>query len=118
MHKSLFIILLFAGILQITVTGQTNNSSKLIEWIVSGITRKAMVYVATALSQKPMSIIFAFHGHGGTMGSHFYLSTRLKYPWSLNRSRRQINRLANGRSGMEQGSLIFWRHVKQLKKRT
>ncbi len=36
-------------------------------WQVEGVTREALVYVPAVAHQKPSPLIFAFHGHGGTM---------------------------------------------------
>ena len=40
---------------------------KTMSWNVNGETRKALVYVPSAAKTKPTPVIFAFHGHGGTM---------------------------------------------------
>jgi len=36
-------------------------------WQVDGVTREALVYVPAVAHQKPSPLVFAFHGHGGTM---------------------------------------------------
>lgn len=81
----LVIVMHVAGILKNNVTAQTNNSlklndPKLMEWRVKGITRKAMVYIPTAVPNEPMPVIFAFHGHGGTMGN-IYNTRRFDKLW-------------------------------------
>ncbi|MHB8897786.1 MAG: CE1 family esterase [Thermoguttaceae bacterium] len=37
------------------------------EWTVDGIKREALVYVPAAAATTPCPVVFAFHGHGGTM---------------------------------------------------
>ena len=36
-------------------------------WQVDGVTREALVYVPAVAHQKPTPLVFAFHGHGGSM---------------------------------------------------
>jgi polyhydroxybutyrate depolymerase len=38
------------------------------EWKVGSDARKAIVYAPTTASKEPTPLVFAFHGHGGTMG--------------------------------------------------
>ena len=37
------------------------------EWKVDGVTREALVYVPATAKTHPCPVVFAFHGHGGTM---------------------------------------------------
>lgn len=37
------------------------------EWTVDGVAREAMVHVPLASVSGPRPLVFAFHGHGGTM---------------------------------------------------
>ena len=37
------------------------------EWQVDGVAREALVYVPAAAKPGPCPVVFAFHGHGGTM---------------------------------------------------
>ena len=37
------------------------------EWKVEGVAREALVYVPAAAKTTPTPVVFAFHGHGGTM---------------------------------------------------
>jgi len=37
------------------------------EWKVDGVTREALVYAPTTAKTTPCPVVFAFHGHGGTM---------------------------------------------------
>jgi polyhydroxybutyrate depolymerase len=37
------------------------------EWTVDGVTRAALVYVPDSAKTSPTPVIFAFHGHGGSM---------------------------------------------------
>ncbi len=39
------------------------------EWSVDGVTRQAVMYVPPQATSKPTPIVFAFHGHGGTMNN-------------------------------------------------
>ncbi len=71
----LFNIWLIAG----TAMAQ-QNGPKVLEWTINGVARKALVYIPTTASQKPMSVIFAFHGHGGTMGN-MYNTRRFDKLW-------------------------------------
>ncbi len=50
------------------------------EWTVNGVVRKAMVYIPANAAQKSMPVIFAFHGHGGTMGN-MYNTRRFDKLW-------------------------------------
>ena len=38
-----------------------------VEWKVDGVTREALVYVPAAAKTAAAPVVFAFHGHGGTM---------------------------------------------------
>lgn len=38
-----------------------------LEWTINGEARKALAYIPTNAKTKPTPVIFAFHGHGGTM---------------------------------------------------
>lgn len=38
-----------------------------LEWTINGQARKALAYIPNTAKNKPTPIIFAFHGHGGTM---------------------------------------------------
>jgi hypothetical protein len=40
---------------------------KLRQWDVAGVRREALVHVPARAATNPVPIIFAFHGHGGTM---------------------------------------------------
>jgi polyhydroxybutyrate depolymerase len=37
------------------------------EWTIDGVKREALVYVPPSAKSAPAPVIFAFHGHGGTM---------------------------------------------------
>lgn len=37
------------------------------EWKVDGVSREALIYVPAAAKTVPTPVVFAFHGHGGTM---------------------------------------------------
>lgn len=40
---------------------------KRMEWKVDGVTREALIYAPATATTAPTPVIFAFHGHGGTM---------------------------------------------------
>src|SRR4029079_10010630 len=37
------------------------------EWTIDGTTREALVHIPAASAPKPYPLVFAFHGHGGSM---------------------------------------------------
>jgi polyhydroxybutyrate depolymerase len=39
------------------------------EWAVDGVVRQALVYVPAAAKTNPTPVVFAFHGHGGSMNN-------------------------------------------------
>jgi len=41
------------------------------EWIINGEPRQALVYVPASARTEPTPVVFAFHGHGGTMQRAF-----------------------------------------------
>ena len=51
-----------------------------LEWTVAGVIRKALVYIPASAKTKPTPIIFAYHGHGGTM-QHMYNGRRFDKLW-------------------------------------
>ena len=67
-------------ILLIAFVTKAQSIPQEMEWTVNGVLRKALVYIPTALSQKPMPVIFAFHGHGGTM-LNMYNTRRFDKLW-------------------------------------
>jgi polyhydroxybutyrate depolymerase len=58
----IFVLLLSAGN---AATAADNLSRQ--EWKVEGVAREAMVYLPAAAKTTPSPVVFAFHGHGGTM---------------------------------------------------
>lgn len=48
-------------------TAVAQEQPKTLEWTVDGQTRKALAYIPASAKTKFTPIIFAFHGHGGTM---------------------------------------------------
>ena len=58
----IFVLLLSAGN---AATAADNLSRQ--EWKVEGVAREAMVYVPGAAKTTPCPVVFAFHGHGGSM---------------------------------------------------
>lgn len=51
------------------------------EWTVDGVRREALVAVPDSASSMPTPVVFAFHGHGGTM-RHAARSFRFHEHWS------------------------------------
>jgi polyhydroxybutyrate depolymerase len=43
------------------------ESLRRMEWKIDGVTREALVYVPAAAAKTASPLVFAFHGHGGTM---------------------------------------------------
>lgn len=60
----LLVLFLFSSLLSAVAQ---ESSPKTIEWTINGETRKALVYIPAAAKNKPTPVVFAFHGHGGTM---------------------------------------------------
>ncbi len=78
MRIKLFLIL---STLLITGAAIAQQSAPIVkEWNINGVARKALVYIPNTASQKPMPVIFAFHGHGGTMGN-MYNTRRFDKLW-------------------------------------
>lgn len=50
-----------------TARAYAQDLTNTLEWSVNGQIRKALVYVPPSAKNKPTPVIFAFHGHGGTM---------------------------------------------------
>ena len=46
---------------------QAAESLTRMEWKVEGTAREALVYLPPAAKTAPCPVVFAFHGHGGTM---------------------------------------------------
>jgi polyhydroxybutyrate depolymerase len=49
----------------------TAQQGKRIQWTVGDTVREAMVYIPASAASKPVPVVFAFHGHGGTMQNAF-----------------------------------------------
>jgi len=65
MHKIRLATLLFAIAVQFTRSAHADLAQR--DWQVDGASRTALVYSPPTASQTPAPVIFAFHGHGGTM---------------------------------------------------
>jgi polyhydroxybutyrate depolymerase len=39
------------------------------EWTINGVKREALIYVPANAKEKPTPVVFAFHGHGGSMNN-------------------------------------------------
>lgn len=55
---------------------RADDSLKLQQWAVDGVTREALVYAPAQALLEPTPVLFVFHGHGGTMNNS---STRTPY---------------------------------------
>jgi polyhydroxybutyrate depolymerase len=64
MHRTVLAIVLLPSTL--SLASAADNATRL-EWKVEGVTREALVYVPAAAKTTPSPVVFAFHGHGGTM---------------------------------------------------
>ncbi len=58
--------MLFVTLTSLMLTPATDTSPKAMEWTVGDRKRVALVYIP-AKADKPAPVIFAFHGHGGTV---------------------------------------------------
>ncbi|MEI6195758.1 MAG: esterase [Verrucomicrobiota bacterium] len=88
----------------------TNNVPVLREWTVDGVVRQALVYVPPQAKTHATPVVFAFHGHSGTMASAassfgFHLiwpEALVVYPQGLN---------TPGVLYDPEGKLSGWQHV-------
>ena len=55
------------ALLLVTGTSATADNLTRMEWKVDGVAREALVYAPAAAKTTPCPVVFAFHGHGGTM---------------------------------------------------
>jgi polyhydroxybutyrate depolymerase len=60
------LLALFMFTLLVSAVAQ-ENGPKTMEWTINGEIRKALVYIPSSAKSRPAPVIFAFHGHGGTM---------------------------------------------------
>jgi len=49
----------------------TDPNIRVMHWTVNDTDREAIVYIPSSAKTQPTPVIFAFHGHGGTMGNMF-----------------------------------------------
>jgi len=64
MHRAaLILVLLFSAWNSVVAA---DNLTRM-EWKVDGVSREALVYAPAAAKTTPTPVVFAFHGHGGTM---------------------------------------------------
>jgi polyhydroxybutyrate depolymerase len=59
--------LFVAAGLALSATSRSADSLVRREWTVDNVTREALVYVPASAKTAPAPVVFAFHGHGGTM---------------------------------------------------
>ena len=59
----------FCALLMFISFGKTlaQDLPKTLDWMINGESRKAVIYIPATANTKPTPVIFAFHGHGGTM---------------------------------------------------
>src|SRR5690242_15789099 len=63
MRKISFVAVVVSLLCAVTARGDIAQR----DWTVDGVTRSALVYVPDSAKGSPTPVIFAFHGHGGTM---------------------------------------------------
>jgi polyhydroxybutyrate depolymerase len=51
-----------------------------LKWTINGVERKALAYIPASAKTKSTAVVFAFHGHGGTMGN-MYRTRRFDLLW-------------------------------------
>ncbi len=61
-HTIGLIVLLFTGAIAFAADPLAEK-----EWTIDGIARKALVHIPDSARTSPSPVVFAFHGHGGTM---------------------------------------------------
>lgn len=73
MKKSpMFALLLFVNfVVSIADAFGQNGTTQIKDWEVDGVLRKALVYIPKGINATAAPVIFAFHGHGGTMENMF-----------------------------------------------
>ena len=61
------VVTLLIAVLAATQAARAADALVKKTWQVDGVTREALVHVPPAASAQPAPVVFAFHGHGGTM---------------------------------------------------
>lgn len=83
------VMVFITSVITLNVYGNTktirpvNNAQQqpqIIQWTIDGKTRQAMVYIPAGAKSNPTPVIFAFHGHGGTM-QNMYRSRGFERLW-------------------------------------
>jgi len=64
MYRALFAILLLCPAWN---SAYAADSLARLEWKIEGVTREALVFAPATAKATPSPVVFAFHGHGGTM---------------------------------------------------
>jgi len=59
--------LLLAALLVLVAEANAADPLSYQTWKINGVTREALLYVPAVAHEKPTPLVFAFHGHGGTM---------------------------------------------------
>jgi polyhydroxybutyrate depolymerase len=71
--QTALVLLTAPAVAQETPTGKAKRRAEALadltkrEWTIDGTTREALVHIPAASAPKPYPLVFAFHGHGGTM---------------------------------------------------
>jgi polyhydroxybutyrate depolymerase len=73
MHRAALILVL---LISAGNTAVAADNLMRMEWKVDGVSREALVYVPAAAKTTPCPVVFAFHGHGGTMN---YAAAKFAY---------------------------------------
>ncbi len=63
-----FLFVLFTLVLELRITRAADGPARR-EWTVDGVVREALVYVPVSAKTSPTPVVFAFHGHGGSMNN-------------------------------------------------
>lgn len=68
MARSTFLFRLFVGLWALPVFAAPDTPTPVVrEWNVEGVTRRALICVPESAKSADAPLVFAFHGHGGTM---------------------------------------------------
>ncbi|MDQ7947197.1 MAG: prolyl oligopeptidase family serine peptidase [Pedobacter sp.] len=78
--KFLFIVVIVSVVFETKAVGLGSIKPVEMEWTVNGVVRKALVYIPESANIHVTPLIFAFHGHGGTMNS-MYTTRKFDQLW-------------------------------------
>ena len=63
-----FLFVLFTLVLELRITRAADGPARR-EWTVDGVVREALVCVPATAGTNASAVVFAFHGHGGSMNN-------------------------------------------------